>query len=160
MIVAAYLGSFDPMTLGHLDIITRVSKIFDKVIVGITQQGAKVPCFSVEERLAQVQAICKPLSNVSVEVFGGLAIEFAQARNVKVLVRGLRTEADYVYEMQMAMMNRTLDAHLETIFIPTLQSLSHVSSTLVREVASLGGDVSKLVPPIVGAELKKKFLKK
>jgi pantetheine-phosphate adenylyltransferase len=157
MIVAAYLGSFDPMTLGHLDIITRVSKIFDRVIVGINKQGAKVHCFSEAERFTQVQATCLGIANVEVEIFGGLAIDFARQRNVTVLVRGLRTEADYVYEMQMAMMNRTLDAHLETVFIPTKQSLSHVSSSLVREVASLGGDVTKLVPATVNEELRKKF---
>ncbi len=158
MIVAAYLGSFDPMTLGHLDVITRVSKIFDLLIVGISKQGSKIHCFSEGERFFQVQTSCKGLAKVKVEVFSGLAIDFARQHKVNVLVRGLRTEADYVYEMQMAMMNRTLDAQLETVFVPTKQSLSHVSSSLVREVAALGGDVTKLVPAMINDELKKKFV--
>jgi pantetheine-phosphate adenylyltransferase len=157
MIIAAYLGSFDPMTLGHLDVIARVSKIFDQVIIGITTQTTKVSCFSLEQRFSQVKASCEGFANVQVEIFSGLAIDFARTHKVKVLVRGLRTEADYVYEMQMAMMNRTLDKDIETVFVPTRQDLSHVSSSLVREVAALGGEVAQLVPPVVNKELKKKY---
>jgi pantetheine-phosphate adenylyltransferase len=102
--------------------------------------------------------ICKPFSNVTVSTFSGLAVDYAVKNKVTVIVRGLRTEADFVYEMQMAMMNRTLDSQLETIFIPTRQDLSHVSSTLVREVATLGGNVSNLVPPVVFEALRQKSL--
>lgn len=157
--VAAYLGTFDPLTLGHFDIISRASKLFDHLVVGIGQQSSKNPCFSVGERLAMTRGVCASLGNVTVDAFTGLAVEFAASHGAMVLVRGLRTEADYVYEMQMAMMNRILANTLETIFIPTRQELSHLSSSLVKEVAALGGNISQLVPPIVFTHLQTRYKK-
>lgn len=143
---AAYLGTFDPLTLGHFDVISRSCSIFHELIVGVGQNLGKNPCFSIEERVSLVKEVCKAYKNIRVESFEGLAVDFASKHRVNVFVRGLRTEADYVYEMQMAMMNKTLNSEIETIFIPTRQDLSHVSSTLIKEVISLGGNVSKYVP--------------
>ena len=158
--VAVYLGTFDPLTLGHFDLIERASRVFKTLVVGVGVNTAKKPCFSLPERLAMTREACQSLTNVKVHDFKGLAYDFALSHRARVLVRGLRTEADYVYEMQMAAMNKTLCDSIETIFIPASQSLSHISSSLVKEVASLGGDVSSLVPPIVLAYLTEKYLKK
>ncbi len=143
---AGYLGSFDPLTNGHLDIISRGSRIFTKLIIGVGGSTKKNLTFSQKERLAMLTRTCKHLNNVEISSFDGLAVDFCKKKNISVIIRGLRTEADYVYEMQMAMMNFTLDPKIDTFFIPTRQDLSHISSSLVKEVAFLGGDVSKLVP--------------
>ncbi|MFK7824933.1 MAG: pantetheine-phosphate adenylyltransferase [Oligoflexales bacterium] len=155
--VAVYLGTFDPLTMGHFDVITRASSIFDLLIVGVGVNKAKNPCFSLDERLQMAKGVCDPLRNVKVFDFRGLACDFALSHNAKIMVRGLRTEADFVYEMQMAMMNQVLSESIETIFIPTRQSLSHISSSLVKEVASLGGNISTLVPPLVFEHLAEKY---
>ena len=154
---AAYLGSFDPLTLGHLDIIERASQLFDTLIIGVGNHSTKTTFLCEKDRLHLIKKTCQHLKNIEVYTFKKLAVEFAISQNVSVLIRGLRTEADFVYEMQMAMMNRTLCKKLETVFIPTKQSLSHVSSTLVKEVASLGGDISKLVPPEINAKILNTF---
>ncbi len=154
--IGFYPGTFDPMTNGHLDIVERAARMFDKVIIAIGINPSKKGYFSLEERQDMVEKICEPIGNVLVCSFSGLAVDYASKNGVTAIVRGLRTEADYVYEMQMAMMNRTLNNKIETILIPTRQDLSHVSSTLVREVASLGGNVSNLVPPIVYQALTEK----
>ncbi len=154
---AAYLGTFDPLTNGHLDVITRASKIFDELLIGVGHNSRKMIAFSLEDRLQMMSQSCSKLKNVKVMSFQGLAIDFALAHDVSVIVRGIRTEADYVYEMQMAMMNYTLSQEIETIFIPTRQGLSHISSTLVNEVAQLGGDVSQLVPPTVQKKLDERY---
>jgi len=154
---AVYLGTFDPLTLGHLDVITRAAKLFDRLIIGIGKNSSKKPCFSLEERLEMVQGACSDLNNTEFYSFSGLAVNFARQHNALVMVRGLRTEADYVYEMQMAMMNFTLSSEIETVFIPTRQDLSHISSSLVKEVAALGGNISRLVPDLVFENLAKRF---
>ena len=150
---AVYVGAFDPLTLGHFDVISRAAKIFHRLVLGIGTNPSKSPKFSVEQRIEILKEVCREMPSVSVASFDGLAVDFAHSLGATVMVRGLRTEADYVYEMQMAMMNRTLGEDLETVLIPTRQDLSHVSSSLVKEVATLGGDVSALVPPEVLREL-------
>ena len=151
---AAYLGSFDPMTNGHLDIIERASYVFNGLIIGVGKHHRKSIHFSIEDRIEMLKDSCKHLKNIEVLAFDGLAVDFAKKNNITVMIRGLRTEADYVYEMQMAMMNRSLDKKIDTFFIPTRQDLSHISSTLVREVAQLKGDISELVPNSVKTKLK------
>lgn len=154
---AVYLGSFDPVTFGHLDVIERAAFIFDELVVGVGQNISKKFCFSAEERFMMMKEECVSFKKVRVEKLDGLAISFAQKHGACVIIRGLRTEADYAYEMQMAMINKTLSKELDTIFIPTRQSLCHISSSLVKEVASYGGDVSQFVPKSVVKELKNKF---
>ena len=156
--IAVYLGSFDPLTLGHLDIIDRGSKIFSKLVVGIGVNSGKNLFFSIEERLELTQKICSSYANIEVKSFNDLAVDFAQREGASVMIRGLRTESDYVYEMQMAMTNHTLNNNIESIFIPTRQSLCHISSSLVKEVAQLGGKVDQMVPPLVGEKLLKKIV--
>lgn len=157
MRVGLYAGSFDPMTLGHLDIITRAARILDQVIVGVGQHSSKAPLFSLTERLEMIRTAAAHIPNLRAVSFMDLAVECAQREGALVLIRGLRSEADFSYEMQMAMMNRLLAQGLETVFIPANQQFIHVSSTLVREVASYGKDVSRLVPPIVSQKLSEKF---
>ncbi len=154
--VAGYLGTFDPFTCGHLDVVERASKIFSKLIIGVGKNHRKKTLFNADERRDMLQEICKKFMNVEVKTFEGLAVEFAKVNQISVMVRGIRTEADYVYEMQMAMMNHILSDQIETIFIPTKQSLSHISSSLVKEVSALGVDVSSLVPPVIKQRLEKK----
>lgn len=155
--IAIYAGTFDPMTNGHLDVITRASRIFDRVVVAVGMNSSKKTLLDLEERKELISKVCIDLENVDVQHFEGLIVDFANKIEAKTLVRGIRTEADFVYEMQMAMMNSHLSEKLETIFIPTKQSLSHVSSSLVKEVVKLGGDVSALVPKLVYQNLVKKF---
>lgn len=152
MTVAVYVGTFDPFTNGHKDIVDRAARIFDQVIVGVGHSQAKGEMhFSPEDRCRMVQDSCG--DSIAVKPFHGLAVDFAREHGAHVLVRGLRTEADYVYEMQMAMMNRSLSSGLETVFIPSRQDLTHISSSLVREVAALGADISGLVPKPVAAAI-------
>ncbi|MEZ4742257.1 MAG: pantetheine-phosphate adenylyltransferase [Bdellovibrionota bacterium] len=155
--IALYPGTFDPITLGHYDVIERASRLFDQVVVAIGLNTNKEPFFNDEERIDMIEEVCKDLANVRTGTFTGLAVDYAQSINAIAIVRGLRTEADFMYEMQMAMMNRTLKKELETVFIPTRQDLSHVSSSLVKEVCHLGGNVNKLVPNPVAAKLKNKY---
>lgn len=159
-ITAIYVGAFDPLTNGHFDIISRASQIFDRLVVAIGQNPSKQSTFTGDERKAMVEAVCRDLPQVEVTTFSGLAVDHAVAVGASVMVRGLRTEADYVYEMQMAMMNRTLNNKLETLFIPTRQDLSHISSSLVKDVTALGGNTSKLVPALVFQKLTERILNK
>lgn len=154
---AVYLGTFDPPTMGHFDIIVRAASIFNTLTIGIGHNRNKTTCFTMEERIHMLQSTCGNLTNVKISAFEGLAVNFAHKHQASVMVRGLRTEADYVYEMQMAMMNRILERGVETVFIPTRQDLSHVSSSLVKEVAALGGHVGDLIPKEVYDYLKQKF---
>ncbi len=154
---AVYIGTFDPFTRGHMDVVERAGRLFSVVIVGIGKNSTKQVAFSVEERVEMILEACKHLNNIQVAPLTGLAVNFAEAHSASVLIRGLRTEADYVYEMQMATMNRSLAPSLETIFIPTKQSFSHISSSLVKEVAALGGNVEELVPESVNQRLLKKY---
>ena len=154
---AFYAGSFDPITNGHLDIIERAAHMFDKLVVGVGINPKKPGLFDAAERLALVVSACHKIKNIEVTEYHGLTSSCASALKCGVIVRGLRDAQDFGYEMQMAHMNRHLNAKLETVFIPTFQQFSQVSSSLVKEVASLGGDVSGLVPPIVARALEKKL---
>jgi len=156
MPAAIYPGSFDPLTFGHLNLIQRGLELFDRITVAIAVNSKKTPLFTPQERIQMIREAC-PDPRVEVEHFQGLLVDYAQKKGVKVLLRGLRAVSDFEYEFQMANMNRKLAPHVETVFVMTGQDYFYVSSQLVREVASFGGDVSGLVPPNVLAALKQKF---
>jgi pantetheine-phosphate adenylyltransferase len=159
MLTAIYPGSFDPLTNGHLSIIQRSLKMFDRVIVAIAVNPKKAPLFTVEERAELIREAC-PDPRVEVDHFEGLLVSYARKRNVKVLLRGLRAVSDFDYEFQMANMNRTLAPDVETVFMMTGEDYFYISSQLVREVASMGGDVDDLVPKNVLARLYAKLGRK
>ncbi|MDU2490803.1 MAG: pantetheine-phosphate adenylyltransferase [Clostridium celatum] len=146
MRVAIYPGSFDPITNGHLDIITRGSKIFDKLIVGVLVNIDKVGLFSIEERVELIKKVTSHLDNVEVVSFNGLLVELAKKNNAKVILKGLRAVSDFEYEFQMALMNSQLDADVETLFMTTAATNSFLSSSSVKQVAKFGGDIKGLVP--------------
>lgn len=154
---AIYPGSFDPLTNGHLDIIERARQTFDHVVVAISDNLQKDPTFSLKERVALVRACTAHLDGIEVDTFSGLLVDYAHARKVKTLLRGLRAVSDFEYEFQLASMNRKLAQDVETVFMMTGEASFYVSSRLVREVAHFGGDVSALVPPPVCEALLKKF---
>lgn len=146
MKTAIYPGSFDPVTLGHYDIIERSSKIFDRLIVGVLNNSAKSPLFSVEERVKMLKDVTKGLPNVEVMAFDGLLIDFARAKEAQVIVRGLRAVTDFEYELQMAQTNRVLAQDVDTVFLTTSLEYAYLSSTTMKEVAYFGGDLSKFAP--------------
>ena len=147
MAKAVYPGSFDPVTFGHLDVITRGSKFFDEVIVGVLQNSAKSPLFSVEERVNILKETTKDLPNVSVCAFDGLSVNFARENQATVILRGLRAVTDFEYELQMAQTNHVVAPDVDTFFLTTRLEYAYLSSTIVKEVAFFGGDISKFVPP-------------
>jgi pantetheine-phosphate adenylyltransferase len=149
-------GTFDPVTNGHLDIIERAGQRFDAVVVAVLDNPAKQPLFSVDERVAMLKEATTGLDNVDVESFSGLLVEYARRRGSDVIVKGLRAVTDFEYEIQMAQMNRRLTG-METLFMTTDPTWSFLSSSLVREVARFGGDVSELVPPVVVERLAERF---
>ncbi len=151
-----YPGSFDPPTNGHLDLITRASKLFDRLIVAVLGQDGKQPLFSVEERLGMLQESTSSLENVTVESFDGLLVDYARRNQARLILRGIRAVSDYEYELQMALMNRKLLPELETIFMLPAEAYSYLSSRLVKEVWGLGGDIHDLVPEVVEARLRAK----
>ncbi|MDE3200267.1 MAG: pantetheine-phosphate adenylyltransferase [Acidobacteriota bacterium] len=151
---AIYPGTFDPPTNGHLDLIQRGSKLFDHVVVAILNNPVKNPLFTVEERVKMLQEATRSLGNVSVETFDGLMVDFARARKATAVLRGIRAISDYEYEFQMALMNRRLAPDIETVFLQPAGRYSFVSSRMVKEVFSFGGDISGLVPPNVLKRLK------
>ncbi|HMK52612.1 MAG TPA: pantetheine-phosphate adenylyltransferase [Thermodesulfobacteriota bacterium] len=155
--IAIYPGSFDPITYGHIDIIERALEIFDKVIVAIAENAEKRPLFSVEERLQMVKTIFKDTPNVIVDSFKGLLVDYVAKTNAKVSLRGLRATSDFEYEFHMASMNRSLNTHLDTLFMMTSKDYFFVSSRTIKEVAKLGGGVEGLVPDLVVRRLKEKF---
>jgi pantetheine-phosphate adenylyltransferase len=156
MPVAIYPGSFDPLTNGHLSLIQRGLQMFDRLIVAIAVNPKKTPLFSLEERQALIRDACQD-DRVEVDAFQGLLVQYARQRQVNVLIRGLRAVSDFEYEFQLANMNRKLAPGIETVFMMTGEDYFYISSQLVREVASLGGDVSELVPANVNAKLLEKF---
>ncbi|WP_224366633.1 pantetheine-phosphate adenylyltransferase [Hyalangium versicolor] len=159
MPVAIYPGSFDPLTNGHVSLIQRGLQMFDRLIVAIAVNPKKVPLFSLEERRALIRDAC-PDERVEVDYFEGLLVEYAKSRKVNVLIRGLRAVSDFEYEFQLANMNRKLAPGIETVFMMTGEDYFYISSQLVREVASFGGDVTGMVPENVHAKLKEKFARK
>ena len=157
-VLAIYPGSFDPVTNGHLDLIERGAKIFDRLIVGLLRNFDKEPLFSLDERVDMLREEVRPWPNVEVEVFSGLLVEYARLREAQVILRGIRAVSDYEYELQMALMNRKLNPSLETVFMMPALSYSYLSSRLVREIARLGGPIKGLVPPAVEERLRAKVL--
>jgi pantetheine-phosphate adenylyltransferase len=157
MQIGIYPGSFDPLTCGHLDIIKRATQLFDKLIVAIARNSEKFPLFAVEERLAMLQECCKDISKVEITSFDGLLAEYCKKNNINFIVRGLRAIVDFEYEYAIALMNKELAPSVETIFLMSKSEFSFVSSKMVKEVASYGGDISRLVPQFVGSKLKEKF---
>jgi pantetheine-phosphate adenylyltransferase len=156
-ITAIYPGTFDPPTNGHLDVIARGAKIVDQLVVAVLRNASKgVPLFTVSEREQMLREATTHISNVTVETFDGLLVDFARAKGAKAVIRGIRAVSDYEYEFQMAMMNRKLDPELETLFMMPAEKYTYVSSRLIKGVFQLGGDVSSLVPPVVVERLKKK----
>lgn len=155
---AIYPGSFDPVTFGHLDIIHRASSIFDELTVSVLNNKEKCPLFSVEERVKMLEEATKDLPNVKVESFSGLLIDYAQKKNVRVSVRGLRAITDFEYELQIAQTNKLLSAgELDTVFLTTSLEYAYLSSSSVKEIASFHGDISKCVPPFVARLVYEKF---
>lgn len=144
--LAIYPGSFDPPTLGHLDVIQRAHRLFDRLIVAVGTNSSKTPLFTTEERVDALTQSVAHLENVEIDTFSGLLIEYAKSKGAKSLVRGLRATADFEYEFQMAMINRRLDSDVETVFLMTSWEHSYLSSSMVREVALLGGDYQEFVP--------------
>jgi len=153
---AIYAGTFDPMTLGHLDLIERAAHTFDRLIVAVAEHSRKNPLFSMEERLALAHAVVKHLPNVEVDRFSGLLVDYARAKGVQVLVRGLRVFSDFEFEFKMALTNRAMTPDVETVFLMTKEDYSFLSSSTVREVAELGGRTDLFVPPAVQAALRRK----
>ena len=151
--VAVYPGSFDPLTNGHVDIIERGARLFDRIIVAILRNAQKQPLFSVEERIGLLRDAFKDEPKVEIDTFEGLLVDYAARRDVNVIVRGLRAVADFDYELQMALMNRHLNPGVETVFMMPAEQYAYVSSRLVKEVAALGGSVSGLVPVNVASRL-------
>ena len=158
MVVAIYPGSFDPLTNGHVDIIHRGARLFDRIVVGVLINLEKAPLFTVPERVAIAREVFQDLPNVEVDTFDGLLVDYARRKGARVIVRGLRAISDFEYEMQMALMNRRLNPEVETVFMMPAEPYTYVSSRLVKEIVALGGTVHGLVPDIVEAHLRNKKL--
>jgi len=159
-LIAVYPGTFDPITNGHTDLVRRASSIFDQVIVGVAATGgSKQPYFDLQQRVALAESALESFSNVKVQGFDGLLVEFAKQQQAKVIVRGLRAVSDFEFEFQLASMNRQLDNSLESMFLTPAGEHAFISSGLVREIAMLGGDISKFVSPAVVKALKDKALR-
>jgi len=157
---AIYPGSFDPLTFGHIDILERSVRLFDRIVIAILTNSQKTPLFTIDERLEIVRAIVTPrYPNVEIEVdvFHGLLVDYAKRKNAQVIVRGIRAVTDYEYELQMALMNRRLAPEIETVFMMPAENYSYLSSHLVKEIAGHGGTVTGLVPEMVEQRLKDKF---
>ncbi len=157
MNVCIYPGTFDPITNGHIDVLERACRMFERVIVAIAASQEKRPCFSVEERLKLVEEITVANPKVSVTTFSGLLIDFVKQQEANVIIRGLRAVSDFEFEFQMALMNRQLGPEIETILVMTKEGYNYTSSSLVKQVAQYGGDVSKFVPDNIVKALKAKF---
>ncbi|HEY6953207.1 MAG TPA: pantetheine-phosphate adenylyltransferase [Bacteroidota bacterium] len=157
MKIAIYPGTFDPITNGHLDIIERAIKVFDTVVVTIARNSAKNPLFSDKERLDLIKEVVKGMKQVEVDSFEGLLVNYAKKRNATAVLRGLRAISDFEYEFQLALTNRKLNDTLETVFLMPSERYTYLNSTIVREIARLGGDVSDFVPPVVKKAFDKKF---
>ncbi len=157
MTIAVFPGSFDPPTYGHLNIIERASKLFDKVDVVVAVNSNKKYLFDSEERVEMMKALTEPWQNVSVHSWNRLIVEYAEKNNAKVLLRGIRNTNDFAYEFDLSLMNHNLNSNIETLFIPTEPRYVIVKSSSIKELAMFGGDISSMVPPIVCEEMKKKY---
>jgi len=153
-----YPGTFDPITNGHIDLVHRAARHFERVIVAVAGSGSKVPCFSLDERIQMARETLKDCNNVTVMGFTGLLVKFAREQKAGVILRGLRAVSDFEYEFQLASMNRKLDSGVETMFMTPDEGYTFISSSLVREIASLGGDVSSFVQPLVQDALVKRLI--
>ena len=160
MRTAIYPGSFDPLTNGHLDVVQRAAKLFDRVIVAVAKNDSKHPLFTLGERAALVKKAVAHLPNVQTDTFDGLLVEYVAARKARAIVRGLRAVSDFEFEFQLALMNRKLDENIETIFMMPKDTYTFLSSRIVKEIARLGGDVRSFVPPNVQTALLKKLKSK
>ncbi len=156
--IAVYPGSFDPVTYGHLDIIKRALKIFDKVVVAVAHNAEKGPLFDVSERVELLKRTLKELKRVEIDDFNGLVVDYVKKKNAAVVIRGLRMISDFEYEFQMALTNRKLSSDVETIFMMPSESYSYLSSKLIKEAAGLGADLKDFVPRFVEKAIKKKLL--
>jgi len=154
---AMYPGTFDPITHGHLDLVRRACRIFDRVVIAIAANPSKAPLFSLQERVALAREVVAALPNVEVSGYTGLTVEFAREQGLNVIMRGLRAVSDFEFEFQLATMSRHLDGEVETVFLTPTEQYNFVSSTLIREIASLGGNVSEFVHPAVAEALRGKF---
>lgn len=154
--IAIYPGTFDPFTLGHLDVLERASKLFDKVIISVAESSSKSTMFSVEDRIAIIKSAAAGMKNVEVSSFGGLLVGYAKSKNAGVIVRGLRAISDFEYEFQMALTNRKIAGDIETVFLMPGEKYSYISSSLVREIARYKGDIAQFVPQIVVEYVKKR----
>lgn len=153
-----YPGSFDPLTNGHLDVVQRAAKLFDRVVVAVAKNDGKHPLFTIEERLKLVQQSVRRLPNVEADTFDGLLVDYVMRRSAQAVLRGLRAVSDFEFEFQLALMNRKLNERVETIFMMPKDTYVFLSSRMVKEIAQLGGDVSAFVPAPVQAALKAKFV--
>lgn len=155
-VIAVYPGTFDPMTLGHIDVVRRATQLFDHIIVAVAVGHHKKTLFTLQERMDMVRELAKPYPQVSVESFSGLMRDFVVARGAKAMIRGLRAVTDFDYEFQLAGMNRSLMPEVETVFLTPSDKYQFISSTFVREIATLGGEVDKFVDPLVAQRLQEK----
>ena len=155
--IAIYPGTFDPFTCGHLDIVERATKLFDKIIIAIALNTKKTPLFSIDERVEFIKDATKDLPSTSVDNFSGLVVDYAQKRKAVAIIRGLRAISDFEFEFQMALMNRRLNSKITIVFLMPNEKYTYLNSTIVKEVAQFGGNVDKLVTPLVVKKLKEKF---
>lgn len=155
--IAIYPGTFDPITFGHIDVIGRASEIFSQVIVLVAKNTSKAPLFTIEERLAMIRSALRGRKHVSVDSFDGLLVDYARRHGASVIIRGLRAVSDFEYEFQMALTNRKLAPKIDTVFLVPREGYTYLNSSIVREVARLGGDVSDFVPPSVRRKLTEKL---
>ena len=157
MNIAIVPGSFDPVTNGHLDIIRRTSGLFDTVYVSILSNSSKTPLFTIEERINLIERVTKDIPNVKVESFTGLLVDYAKEKNAKFIVKGLRAVSDYEYEVQMSLTNKQIAPEIETFFITTNSKYAYLSSSIVKEIAKYGGDITEMVPPEIIQDIKEKI---
>ncbi len=157
MRIAIYPGSFDPITNGHIDVIKRASRIFDKVIIAVGDNPAKKTLFSSEERVEMIQKAIKPINRIEVESFSGLLLDYAKKKKAKIIIRGLRAISDFEFEFQRALLNRKIDGDIDTVFIMTKEDYVFLNSSIIKELAMFKGSFEKFVPKIVEKKLKEKF---
>ena len=155
--IAIYPGTFDPVTFGHLDVLERAARLFDKVIISVAVNTSKKTLFTVEERIDLIRKTADTIENLEIDVFEGLLVKYAEGKNAGAIIRGLRAISDFEYEFQMALTNRKISSKVETVFLMPNEKYSYISSTLVKEIAAYGGDVKSFVPSLVVKMLKKKF---